>query len=449
MQYNKTKKDRGLMTPSDNALQVKFNIKTLKLQLSKFQDLITPEVNHIARKHDISAEEIWEKIFKNLHFKNIWFHEKQNLGFPEIAPHGFPSKKINYIHMRELLQLCDQVYYNALSEKPKSVEIGQSKFLHSFKGGSGYYGEAWLNQTTNTLEIISAGTKKDAFLQSFKKGIKPFTLDLWNDVKVWKGEVPPQFEKGIKKFIDGIIEFTKDNHINLKEVNVEFSGHSLGGLISDLGLAYWKSKGYKGKSITFENPGSRSAIEKLAPKLGIDIEEIAKDCQVFQNDPNWMSTAQPQLGEVYASNNGKCSNNAEVNLKHHAIEGARSTEEFALVQWEHNNFNDLLNERRHNAQKALTKYLEQELLSYVKLAQGVAKEIDLAARDLVSIAREVDQGIESTIGNPYIEAKANACIISSIVSESCIAPAYNAMLDGLQGCTSTLKNGYQKISDFF
>jgi hypothetical protein len=122
--------------------------------------------------------------------------------------------------------------------------------------------------------------------------------DLIDDLLITFGYIPYKFEI-IKIFINHILQL---NQI-LENYTLSISGHSLGGIISELAGLYLLSLGVKiSKITTFDNPGSRNIIEYIHKKLltidiKVKISDLSKICITYNVKPNFINTTNPPLAE--------------------------------------------------------------------------------------------------------------------------------------------------------
>lgn len=194
------------------------------------------------------------------------------------------------------------------------------------KNTTGYYGQAWCNHNLKQIVIVSAGTKYD-FMQfadsniSNGYGIGHIIKDIVNDFFLYLGMIPPQFERGVVKFIDHIVENLPANN-DYKTYKVCLLGHSLSALLSTLGTAYILNNHQdvfeSVKSITIENPGSKNFVNKyLTLKFKgnptVDSEKIKEHCLIFNHSLNWMNGVHEQNAPVVHINSSAKFDNAQNN----------------------------------------------------------------------------------------------------------------------------------------
>ena len=149
---------------------------------------------------------------------------------------------------------------------------------------------AFINRNTQELLIAHAGTEPN------------HGKDIIDDFWLWQGSHIPYKMSSIKSFIEKIEE--KLGEEGIKNYKIETTGHSLGGILSDLCAVELKSKKLKvTKSTTFENPGSKRVIEKAIENNSFSnqnsfdqVKEIGFDVKNMK--PNPINSLNPQLGTV-------------------------------------------------------------------------------------------------------------------------------------------------------
>jgi hypothetical protein len=176
---------------------------------------------------------------------------------------------------------------SAFEEKLQSIPKGW-KLLDTFMNEDGYYyrGAAFINEETKEVLVTSAGTD-------------PMSInDLWDDAKLTFGYVPNKMQS-LKTFADRIAKkLDLEGKVDYK---IDTTGHSLGGVLSDLLKVEFESKGFEtGISATFDNPGSRPVLKyALEQKMFSGAAEVSLDkgFKAHQNKPNLINKTNPQAGE--------------------------------------------------------------------------------------------------------------------------------------------------------
>lgn len=294
---------------------------------------IRNEYSHFARKVDTCNEKFKKAIAclgLSTHRAFVEHHEV----IAEIAPTLSNVKKhalyhaLNYARDRakDYHKIIDKTY-----KQDRNISDDLDGWLcHSdtlyIKNTLGYYGQVWINHDHKIILISSSGTKWDYDIIPANDitnlyGRMHFVKDVWNNLQALRGNLPSQYKRGVEVFVkDSIEELRANLGEGLTEYELHFTGHSLGGELSDLGALYAHkySNHFKNVlSISIENPGSKKIVNLLAQKL-IDrkdldetftIEKFAKKCFVINNIPNWVNTSNEQFGRVFIiSSNGELPN---------------------------------------------------------------------------------------------------------------------------------------------
>ncbi len=122
-------------------------------------------------------------------------------------------------------------------------------YEHAESGESLLNASCFINNSTNCLVIAFAGSS----VKIISQGVKDLTADL----HIAGQRMPDKKIQDIKKFLERLQE-----RIDLKDYDITVTGHSLGGVLSDLAAACLLELGIKVKdSITFENPGSKPILK--------------------------------------------------------------------------------------------------------------------------------------------------------------------------------------------
>lgn len=158
-----------------------------------------------------------------------------------------------------------------------------------------YRALAFINETTKEIVFANAGSD----LRDIH--------DLRDNLAIYAGYTPYKTES-IRSFFENVrsinetrIQNGKDNF--LTDYSIYTTGHSLGGVLSDLFAVMLKSKGIKVlKSTTFESPGSKEAVEYAIDNNLFDkTSEINLDTtefNVYTAKPNFVNTACEHFGEI-------------------------------------------------------------------------------------------------------------------------------------------------------
>jgi len=194
-----------------------------------------------------------------------------------------PAQNIlSYLYATFSLEVYDDRKDNALLP-PGRIPMGWEIFKNSTDSDvpqeakvGGYFGRAYFNKNTKEMIITHRGTELvDVF-------------DFWNDAQMLFYVAPSQF-KSASAFISHITLQCKGG-INY----LSFSGHSLGAALAELSTAK-----YLYPSVTFESPGTRDLINKLATNLSIKAEGInyaQSNILAYVSGPNIINTMKDHYG---------------------------------------------------------------------------------------------------------------------------------------------------------
>ncbi|NDB83413.1 MAG: hypothetical protein EB127_11890 [Alphaproteobacteria bacterium] len=239
--------------------------------------------------------------------KNIGNETTRDEASDEIKKHM--SRTLEIIGLPYMIQnlhlLISSTYAQKLPDNlSKWKSIADSSHIQNT---AGFYGQVWVNTEHKQLVFVCSGTKID-------KGLSSLIKDAVNDAQLALGIIPSQFDLGVMRFIDDIINNQQDRL--LKEVGVEyedlkqysliFTGHSLGAALADgAALVAQKHRSlFKDiKSITMENPGSKTLMENIyqdRKKYGrgeVNLEEVKESYYIVNNTPNLINATLEQCTE--------------------------------------------------------------------------------------------------------------------------------------------------------
>lgn len=163
------------------------------------------------------------------------------------------------------------------------IELYTSEEL--FIGCTGYSGVALYNRAKKELVIVSEGT---SFGQDNPVDL---TLDIVNNLQIASRELPYQYTHGCKPFAKAVFAKIGKELGNLK---INFVGHSLGAVLSEI-AKYELCKGIKKcAAVTFESPGALPIIQKnFDPKVK-SVENVI----AYNGEPNLVNTIHHATGKV-------------------------------------------------------------------------------------------------------------------------------------------------------
>ena len=125
------------------------------------------------------------------------------------------------------------------------------------------------------------------------------------DIQLALGHVPLQFKSVEDLLVEVYLKISelykpKEYHELLFDLKYIHTGHSLGGILADLGAGMYSP------SVTFENPGSKPLIRKMLASKGSSeyaIEEYLKikkdNCFAYQGGVNIINTCNEQTGRTF------------------------------------------------------------------------------------------------------------------------------------------------------
>ncbi|WP_039457227.1 lipase family protein [Candidatus Jidaibacter acanthamoebae] len=166
---------------------------------------------------------------------------------------------------------------------------------------SGFYGTAYINETSKEVVIANSGTNFNVFglgwLSKFDFSVPiDFVKDLYSDTQLFFGYVPNQFTYGADKFTDAVIkQLGNEAH----DYTFTTTGHSLGAVLSNLENAKLTSLGYQVSSVNIDSPGSKPILENYIQdnnlKLGCDNLDIT----TFNAPKHLANSVHDEVGNVY------------------------------------------------------------------------------------------------------------------------------------------------------
>jgi hypothetical protein len=173
-----------------------------------------------------------------------------------------------------------------LHQKIEELELKEDwvpLFTSGENSNYSYKAIAFFNEKTKEIVFANAGTDTT----------DPF--DFADDLMLACGFVPNKISD-IKSFVN----LVEHEIIGLENYTLHCTGHSLGGVLSDLMALELKSRGFQVEdSITFENPGSKASLDRaisnglFSGSLEIDLTETT--FSVFNALPNIINTSSAQL----------------------------------------------------------------------------------------------------------------------------------------------------------
>jgi len=181
--------------------------------------------------------------------------------------------------------------YNIHSQKPITPPGGWEVLTRSDKSDLAnkysFKCVAFINEQEKKIILAHAGTT-DGY-------------DVIDDAMIVAHKVPYKIES-IKSFIDEVENLVSDS----KEYIYETTGHSLGGILSDLSAVELKARGLNiTQSVTFDNPGSypviKTAIDQKVFTGQIEsIRQLEQDINfhAFNSCPHFINTINKPLGTV-------------------------------------------------------------------------------------------------------------------------------------------------------
>lgn len=196
----------------------------------------------------------------------------------------------NSIDKAILCKLVYLAYYAndlySLRQKIEELDLKEDwvpLFTSAENSNYSYKAIAFFNEKTKEIVFANAGTDTT----------DPF--DFADDLMLACGFVPNKISD-IKSFVN----LVEHEIIGLENYTLHCTGHSLGGVLSDLMALELKSRGFQVEdSITFENPGSKASLDRaisnglFSGSLEIDLTETT--FSVFNALPNIINTSSAQL----------------------------------------------------------------------------------------------------------------------------------------------------------
>jgi hypothetical protein len=166
---------------------------------------------------------------------------------------------------------------------------------------TGYKGACYVRKDGAFLHVVVA--HRGTVLNQAVSTVGSFIADF----NVMLGKVPTLQLASANEFLSVVDKklYEKFKDAKIQYVNLAQTGHSLGAIIADLTCGEFNSRGLATRSLTFENPGSKSMMLDLLKKDGTAEEsvaetlgKIAKYCKTYLAGVNIINTCNEQMGEV-------------------------------------------------------------------------------------------------------------------------------------------------------
>lgn len=169
--------------------------------------------------------------------------------------------------------------------------------------GGGYYGQAYMERSTNKVVIAHRGTDNliEAFVGTQKVDIKTgkrlwsLVRDLDDDYEIYAGKIPRDQFLQARSFTKKVRKAYLSEYG--EEPQIIHTGHSLGAVLAELSAVADQSS-----AITFESPGTAPLVKELGKVVsGFDYRSFnAKeaDITVYNAEPNSINTLHQHIGEV-------------------------------------------------------------------------------------------------------------------------------------------------------
>ena len=194
----------------------------------------------------------------------------------------------------------------------KVVELSQEEEKDGLIGylaikavaSGGYYGQAYLDRSTDQLVIAHRGT--DNLINTFAEGddtgkkfgtrLLDMVRDLDDDYEIFSGKIPREQFREAQAFTKKARK-TYRAQFN-KEPQVVHTGHSLGAVLAELCAAADDTQ-----AITFESPGTAPLIEELEDLVYGDFDYKKFDpskakITTYNTEPNSINTLHQHIGKV-------------------------------------------------------------------------------------------------------------------------------------------------------
>lgn len=206
-------------------------------------------------------------------------------------------------HIGNFLNGIDVNRVIELSQEDANDELIAYLAIKAVSGG-GYYGQAYLDRSSNTLIIAHRGT--DNLINTFTEGsgndkdlgsrLLEMVRDLDDDYEIFSGKIPREQFMEAQKFTKKAKQtYTKQFGEAPKVVH---TGHSLGAVLAELCAV-----SEHGEAITFESPGTAPLIKELED-LTFGAFEYKKfdpkkaNITTYNAEPNSINTLHQHIGKV-------------------------------------------------------------------------------------------------------------------------------------------------------
>lgn len=235
---------------------------------------------------------------------------------PSRAPHTAEHPALGAVPPRDYA-LMSQAAYNNGGALPQELKAKGWKQLKHFETNTGYSGDVYVNEQTKEIVIAHRGTNPDrddvldgavqtaiylspvarafalatgqsidAVAQGASRGlgINADGSDLDDNAQIAVGDVPDQYYES-QRFVQSVQQqMAQEGYGGYRVIH---TGHSLGAALADLHAATQNQQ-----AITFDNPGSKEALESIGQSY------TPHDHLSYQSHPNLINRANTQVGQT-------------------------------------------------------------------------------------------------------------------------------------------------------
>jgi hypothetical protein len=133
-----------------------------------------------------------------------------------------------------------------------------------------YKCDVWIDNDSKTIIFASVGTRFNS------EDYEARLIDAYNDIQIIRGILPDK-TSSIIALNEHILSMLNVNQsMTLKEWSFEYTGHSLGGHLANIGAIdmFIKTQNLHITTIVFDDIGTKKIIEKICFKNNFDIEDL-------------------------------------------------------------------------------------------------------------------------------------------------------------------------------
>ena len=160
---------------------------------------------------------------------------------------------------------------------------------------AGYNGAIFINHQAKEIVVASVGSTFDF------SNLSQIYYDMNAWLEIYQGKILTQYSlECYKLMLSEILALKAEPRFT--EYDIICTGHSYGAVNSDLLAVGLRKYGIEARSITFENPGSKPMVEKLAEELELDFNEMPRSFIAYNARESIFNEINEHVGEMHRLN---------------------------------------------------------------------------------------------------------------------------------------------------